>query len=149
MDFKDKHWHLTDPTSRQRGRPNKRQIRNLQKKKKKKKIYGQMSLIWARHQDILTDWPSVAMWLWLWLWLWLWESVYKISRSWVDVLISLCPFIYSRVSGLMGFGDGSDKGTSSNYMKISEKCDEDPGNDYTSTSCGGGLEYLHRSPCES
>jgi hypothetical protein len=23
---------------------------------------------WARHQDILTDWPSVAMWLWLWLW---------------------------------------------------------------------------------
>jgi hypothetical protein len=26
-----------------------------------------MSHIWARHQDILTDWPSVAMWLWLWL----------------------------------------------------------------------------------
>jgi hypothetical protein len=24
---------------------------------------------WARHQDILTDWSSVAMWLWLWLWL--------------------------------------------------------------------------------
>jgi hypothetical protein len=23
----------------------------------------------ARHQDLLTDWPSVAMWLWLWLWL--------------------------------------------------------------------------------
>jgi hypothetical protein len=22
---------------------------------------------WARHQDILTDWPSVVMWLWLWL----------------------------------------------------------------------------------
>jgi hypothetical protein len=22
----------------------------------------------ARHQDLLTDWPSVAMWLWLWLW---------------------------------------------------------------------------------
>jgi hypothetical protein len=21
---------------------------------------------WARHQDILTDWPSVVMWLWLW-----------------------------------------------------------------------------------
>jgi hypothetical protein len=21
----------------------------------------------ARHQDLLTDWPSVAMWLWLWL----------------------------------------------------------------------------------
>jgi hypothetical protein len=24
---------------------------------------------WARHQDILTDWPSVVMWLWLWFWL--------------------------------------------------------------------------------
>jgi hypothetical protein len=23
----------------------------------------------ARHQDLLIDWPSVAMWLWLWLWL--------------------------------------------------------------------------------
>jgi hypothetical protein len=23
----------------------------------------------ARHQDLLTDWPSVAMCLWLWLWL--------------------------------------------------------------------------------
>jgi hypothetical protein len=67
MDFKDKHWHTTDPTSRHRGRPNKRQNRNF---KKKKKISGQMSHIWARHQDILTDWPSVAMWLWLWLWLW-------------------------------------------------------------------------------
>jgi hypothetical protein len=21
----------------------------------------------ARHQDLVTDWPSVAMWLWLWL----------------------------------------------------------------------------------
>jgi hypothetical protein len=30
---------------------------------KKKKSH-----IWARHQDILTDWPSVAMWLWLWFW---------------------------------------------------------------------------------
>jgi hypothetical protein len=26
-----------------------------------------MSQIWAWHQDILTGWPSVAMWLWLWL----------------------------------------------------------------------------------
>jgi hypothetical protein len=25
----------------------------------------------ARHQDLLIDWPSVAMWLWLRLWLWL------------------------------------------------------------------------------
>jgi hypothetical protein len=29
-----------------------------------------------------------------------WESVYKISRSWVDMLIFLHPFIWSRVSGL-------------------------------------------------
>jgi hypothetical protein len=42
----------------------KRQDSNFEKKKK---ISGQMSHIWARHQDILTDWPSVAMWLWLWL----------------------------------------------------------------------------------
>jgi hypothetical protein len=27
-----------------------------------------MSQIWAWHQDISTDWPSVTMWLWLWLW---------------------------------------------------------------------------------
>jgi hypothetical protein len=26
----------------------------------------------ARHQDLVIDWPSVAMWLWLWLWLWRW-----------------------------------------------------------------------------
>jgi hypothetical protein len=24
---------------------------------------------WTRHQDILTDWPSVVTWLWLWRWL--------------------------------------------------------------------------------
>jgi hypothetical protein len=35
----------------------------------REKIYGQMSQIWARHQDILTDWPSVAMLLLLRLWL--------------------------------------------------------------------------------
>jgi hypothetical protein len=28
----------------------------------------------------------------------------------------------------MGFCDGSDKGTASNFVKISEKCDKDPGN---------------------
>jgi hypothetical protein len=28
----------------------------------------------ARRQDLLTDWPSVAMWLWLWLWLWAWRG---------------------------------------------------------------------------
>jgi hypothetical protein len=26
-----------------------------------------MSQIWAWHQDMPTDWPSVAVWLWLWL----------------------------------------------------------------------------------
>jgi hypothetical protein len=29
----------------------------------------------VRHQDLLIDWPSVAMWLWLWLWLW--QRVWK------------------------------------------------------------------------
>jgi hypothetical protein len=24
---------------------------------------------WARYLDIMTDWPSVVLWLWLWLWL--------------------------------------------------------------------------------
>jgi hypothetical protein len=40
-----------------------------------------------------------------------WESVYKLSRSWVNVLISLHPFIWSRVSGVMWFRSGSDEGT--------------------------------------
>jgi hypothetical protein len=58
------HIRKTDPSSRQRGRPTK-QDRNCQRVI----IYN----IWpwapdgTRHQDLLTDWPSVAMWLWLWL----------------------------------------------------------------------------------
>jgi hypothetical protein len=33
----------------------------------------------ARHQDLLTDWPSVVMWLWLWLFEWLhnWQLLKK------------------------------------------------------------------------
>jgi hypothetical protein len=33
--------------------------------------------------------------------------MHKISHSWVDVLIFLCPFIWNRVSGLMWFHNGS------------------------------------------
>jgi hypothetical protein len=44
----------------------------------------------------------------------------------------LRPFIWSRVSGLMRLRDGSDKGTASNFVKISEMRDGDPGNDQTS-----------------
>jgi hypothetical protein len=64
------HIQKTDPSPRQRGRPTK-QDHNCQIV-----IY-----IWTwapdgtRHQDLLTDWPSVAMWLWLWE-----ESV--AARSW-------------------------------------------------------------------
>jgi hypothetical protein len=32
----------------------------------------------------------------------------------------LCPFIWSRVSGLMPFRDGSNKGTASNFVQIPE-----------------------------
>jgi hypothetical protein len=45
---------MTDPTSRQRGRPKKGKTVTL----KKKRISGQKSHIWARHQDILTDCQS-------------------------------------------------------------------------------------------
>jgi hypothetical protein len=58
------HVHMTDPTSRQRGRPKNDKTVTL---RGEKKFYGQKSHIWARHQDILTDWPSAAMLLWLWL----------------------------------------------------------------------------------
>jgi hypothetical protein len=79
VDFNDKDWHMTDPTSRQRGRPQKDKTVSL----KKKKISGQMSQIWARHQDILTDWPSVAMWLWLWVGMNMavyWDVVQQLNR---------------------------------------------------------------------
>jgi hypothetical protein len=42
----------------------------------------------------------------------------------------LRPFIWSHVSGLMNFCDGFDKGTPSNFVKISEKVrNRYPGND--------------------
>jgi plasmid maintenance system killer protein len=40
---------------------------------------------------------------------------------WVYVLIFVCSFIWSHVSGLMRFLDRSDKGTASNYVQILEK----------------------------
>jgi hypothetical protein len=55
------HVQKTVPSSRQRGRPTKKQDRNCQT----------VINIWswasdgARQQDLLTYWPSVAMWLWL------------------------------------------------------------------------------------
>jgi hypothetical protein len=44
-----------------------------------------------------------------------WESVYKTSRSWVDVLI-VYVLLFGVVSGLMRFCDGSDKGTASMHQ---------------------------------
>jgi hypothetical protein len=60
----------TYPSSHQRGRPRK-QDRNCQR----------VITIWswaadgARHQDLLIDRSSVAIWLWLLVWLWLTERV--------------------------------------------------------------------------
>jgi hypothetical protein len=59
LDYGRLQWE-TRPLVRE-GAP-KRQESNFEKKNS-----GQMSQIWAWHQDILTDWPSVVMWLWLWL----------------------------------------------------------------------------------
>jgi hypothetical protein len=41
----------------------------------------------------------------------------------------LRPFIWSRISGLMRFRDGSGKGRASDFVQISLKCDGDPGKD--------------------
>jgi hypothetical protein len=41
----------------------------------------------------------------------------------------LRPFIWSRVSGLMRFRDGSDSECASRFVQVSEQCDGDPGND--------------------
>jgi hypothetical protein len=45
-------------------------------------------------------------------------SLHNISRSWVDTLIFLRPFIWSSVSGLMRFRYGSDKGTASVHQML-------------------------------
>jgi hypothetical protein len=71
----------TDTSSRQRGRPHKKQDRNCQT----------VINIWscapdgARHQDLLADWPSVAMWLWLWI-----EFTQSV-REWVRGLLRFSP----------------------------------------------------------
>jgi hypothetical protein len=52
-----------------------------------------------------------------------WESVYNISCSWVDVLV-FTSFYLSRVSCLMRFRNGSDKGTASNFHENHRKCRE-------------------------
>jgi hypothetical protein len=41
----------------------------------------------------------------------------------------LRPFIWSHVSGLMHFRDGSDSECTLSFTQTSEKCDGDPGND--------------------
>jgi hypothetical protein len=57
---------MTDPPSRQRGRP-------PQEDKDSNSLHAKLK-IWswapegARHQDRLADWPSAVTWLWLWLW---------------------------------------------------------------------------------
>jgi len=54
---------MTDPPSRQRGRPKKNKDHNSQH-------IGLKIWSWvpegARHQDGLADWPSAVTWLWLW-----------------------------------------------------------------------------------
>jgi hypothetical protein len=50
-------WQMTDPTSRQGGRP--KLDRTVTFKEKKNNIWSKVP-DWARHQDILTEWPSVV-----------------------------------------------------------------------------------------
>jgi hypothetical protein len=59
---------MTDPTSRQRGRPKKtRQQLSDNNLQAESNIWWQVPE-WARYRDIMTDWPSVVMWLSLCLW---------------------------------------------------------------------------------
>jgi hypothetical protein len=75
LDYNNEHWQLTyycwqtltkdRPTLSSGRAPPQRQNKNCQT----------VINIWSwapdgvRRQDLLIDWPSVAMWLWLWLWL--------------------------------------------------------------------------------
>jgi hypothetical protein len=54
---------MTDPTSRQRGRPKNDKTVTL----KKKNLWSKVRYLGStpRHTDWLTDWLTVAMWLWL------------------------------------------------------------------------------------
>jgi hypothetical protein len=58
--------------------------------KVRKPVYWSLFWSWApdgaRHQDILTDRPSVAKWLWLWLRLWL-----KYITLWIPVHLEKLP----------------------------------------------------------
>jgi hypothetical protein len=55
------------------------------------------------------------------------RSVYKISHSRVDALISYV-FLFG-VMCLMQFRYGPDSECASHFVQVSEKCDGDPGND--------------------
>jgi hypothetical protein len=54
-------------------------------------------------------------------------------------------FIWSRVSGLMLFRDGSRRETASNFVQISKKCDAYAGNNYADVR-GKGHEPCTESP---
>jgi hypothetical protein len=53
---------------------------------------------------------------------------YKISCSWVDVLIFYA-LLFGVLYRLMRFRDGSDSQCASDFVQIFEKCDGDPGNE--------------------
>jgi hypothetical protein len=53
---------MTDQTSRQRGRPTKKIQQLSENLRAENNIWSQVPE-WARHQDILTDRPSVVKWL--------------------------------------------------------------------------------------
>jgi hypothetical protein len=56
-----------------------------------------------------------------------WESVYKISHSWVDVLIFLVLLFWVFfLPGLMRFRDGSDSKCASHFVQILEKVRQRP-----------------------
>jgi hypothetical protein len=74
---------MTDPTSRQRGRPQ----MTRQKLKKKTDLWSKVP-DWARHQDLLTDWLSVVMWRWRWPG---WGSLKWDSQIWPWVLRDFDP----------------------------------------------------------
>jgi hypothetical protein len=58
---------MTDPTSRQRGSPIRiRQQISENNLRTESNIWSQVQE-WDRYLDVMTDWPSVVMWLWLWL----------------------------------------------------------------------------------
>jgi hypothetical protein len=62
----DREWQITDPISRQRGRPKKtRQQISENNLRTGSNIWSQVPE-WTRYLHITTDWPSVVMWLWLW-----------------------------------------------------------------------------------